>query len=145
MLVMLEGTAHQLLISISLSCWNLSSGVNQTPAITTEGMAKTAGCPTGLDSTCRDFPPTYRIMNASSRQFQRQSGAQKADSITNRLVLGILTAALFVGSASLWSNQVPPKLGDVSIPGSMGCAIAVYLGFTLVRAIRKSGRLHGRD
>ena len=70
---------------------------------------------------------------------------RKLDSITNRLVLGILTAALFVGSASLWSNQVPPKLGDVSIPGSMGCAIAVYLGFTLVRAIRKSGRLHGRD
>ena len=66
---------------------------------------------------------------------------RKLDSIVNRLVLGVLSAALFMGSASLWSNEVKPIVGGVSLPGSVGCAVAVYLGFLLVRAIRKSGNI----
>lgn len=66
---------------------------------------------------------------------------RKLDSIVNRLVLGVLSAALFVGSASLWSNGVRPLVGGVSLPGAAGCAIALYLGFVLVRAIRKAGNI----
>ena len=66
---------------------------------------------------------------------------QRLEPIVNRLVLGILSAALFVGSASLWSNQVRPTLGGVSVPGALGCAAAVLLGFVLVRAIRRSGSI----
>jgi ubiquinone biosynthesis protein len=66
---------------------------------------------------------------------------RRLDTIVNRLVLGILTAALFVGSASLLSNQVKPLLWDTSVPGAVGALTAVILGFTLVRAIRHSGSI----
>ena len=57
----------------------------------------------------------------------------------NRLVLGLLTAALFVGSTSLLSSNVKPLFYETSIPGAAGCIVAVYFGFTLIRAIKKSG------
>ena len=64
---------------------------------------------------------------------------RKLGSIVNRLVLGLLASALFVGSASLLSNNVRPSFRETSIPGAAGCMVAVYLGFTLIRAIKKSG------
>lgn len=66
---------------------------------------------------------------------------RRLDSIVNRLVMGILSAALFVGSASLWSNNVKPLISGVSVPGAVGCGIAVYLGFKVMRAIKNSGNL----
>ncbi len=64
---------------------------------------------------------------------------RRLDTIVNRLVLGLLTAALFVGSTSLLSSNVKPTFSEVSVPGAMGCFVALYLGFTLIRAIKKSG------
>jgi ubiquinone biosynthesis protein len=58
----------------------------------------------------------------------------------NRLVLGMLTSSLFLGSALMWSNNVL-SVGGVSILGLAGCIISVTLGFRLLWAIRKSGRL----
>ena len=66
---------------------------------------------------------------------------RRLDSVVNRLVMGVLSAALFVGSASLWSNEVKPLIRGTSLPGALGCAVAVYLGFNLIRAISKSGNL----
>ncbi len=66
---------------------------------------------------------------------------RRLDSIVNRLVMGVLTAALFMGSASLWSSNVRPLVYGVSLPGAAGCVVAVYLGFTLIRAIRLSGSI----
>ncbi len=66
---------------------------------------------------------------------------RRLDSIVNRLVLGLLASALFVGSASLLSNNVKPLCYETSVPGAAGCLIAVYLGFTLIRAIKKSGSI----
>ncbi len=66
---------------------------------------------------------------------------RRLDSIVNRLVLGLLASALFVGSTSLWSNNVKPLIYETSVPGAVGCLMAAYLGFTLIRAIRKSGNL----
>jgi ubiquinone biosynthesis protein len=59
----------------------------------------------------------------------------------NRLVLGMLTSALFVGSAVMWSREVPPLIAGVSVFGSLGCVISVALGLRLLWAIRKSGHL----
>ncbi len=59
------------------------------------------------------------------------------ETVVNRLVMGILTAALFVGSASLWSNQVPPVLYGASVPGLVGCAVATVMGWNLIREIRR--------
>jgi ubiquinone biosynthesis protein len=58
----------------------------------------------------------------------------------NRLVFGMLTSSLFLGSAWMMSNKVLP-VGEVSIPGLVGIAGSVALGLRLLWAIRKSGRL----
>ncbi len=66
---------------------------------------------------------------------------RRLDSIVNRLVLGLLVSALFVGSASMLSNNVKPMLLETSIPGAVGCLVAVSLAFRLLYAIKKSGSL----
>ncbi len=68
---------------------------------------------------------------------------RRLDSIVNRLVLGVLTAALFMGSANLWSRNVPPMLGPYSVPGAVGCFVAVFLGWRLLRAIMRTEGLRG--
>ncbi len=62
----------------------------------------------------------------------------------NRLVLGMLASALFLGSSLLLSNKVPPEVGGVSLLGATGCLAAIFLGLRLWRAINKSGRLDRR-
>jgi ubiquinone biosynthesis protein len=145
MLVMLEGTAHQLSPD-----FNIIELLEPYRAESIKRRLSPQRAWRKLQSAQRDWTRLAEtlpsdvadIMNRIRRgSFNINLEHRKLDSITNRLVLGILTAALFVGSASLWSNDVPPKLGSVSLPGSVGCAVAVYLGFTLVRAIKKSGNL----
>ncbi len=67
------------------------------------------------------------------------------DPIVNRLVLGVLAAALFLGSSELWSRQAPPLLGGVSIFGAVGYAASLFLIWRLLRAVRKSGNIDSRD
>ena len=70
----------------------------------------------------------------------------------NRLVLGMLASALFVGSSFLLSYDVPPLLfhgtepawlgmKDVSFLGLSGCTLSLLVGLRLLRAIGKSGHL----
>ncbi|UCG13537.1 MAG: AarF/ABC1/UbiB kinase family protein [Deltaproteobacteria bacterium] len=66
---------------------------------------------------------------------------RRLDATVNRLVYGILTAALFLGSCQLLGRQIPPLLGGISILGAAGCLLAAALGFRLFRAIKKSGDL----
>lgn len=61
----------------------------------------------------------------------------------NRLVLGLLTAALFVGSSTMTSANVLPVWG-VSLPGAIGCAVSFLMGVRLWLAIKRSGRLDQR-
>jgi ubiquinone biosynthesis protein len=72
----------------------------------------------------------------------------------NRLVLGMLASALFVGSSLMLSYSVPPVLFPqpsyfglyrLSILGMLGCAVSVLLGLRLLRAIGKSGHLDRSD
>ncbi len=92
-----------------------------------------------IESFPRDFADIIERVRRGS--FDVHLDHRRLDTIVNRLVLGILTAALFVGSASLWSANVRPLIGGVSVPGAAGCGVAVYLGFTLLRAIRRSGNI----
>ncbi len=65
----------------------------------------------------------------------------------NRLVLGMLTSALFLGSSLMLSRDVPPLLpifGGVSVVGLAGCSLACALALRLLRAIYKSGHLDQR-
>lgn len=67
------------------------------------------------------------------------------DPVINRLVLGVLTAAIFLGSSELWSRQAPPVLWGVSVFGALGYLLSVYLGYRLLRAIRKTGNISTKD
>ena len=62
----------------------------------------------------------------------------------NRLVLGLLTSALFLGSVLLVTNRVWP-LREVSVPGALGMALSAAMGLRLWRAISKSGHLDRRQ
>jgi len=68
----------------------------------------------------------------------------------NRLVLGLLTSALFLGSAVLISSEVPPLLFPehsywgfhrLSLLGLAACGVSLVLGLRVLRAIYKSGHL----
>lgn len=63
----------------------------------------------------------------------------------NRLALGLLTSALFLGSSLLLSMNVPPLFRGVSVAGALGCGVSLFLGLRLLRAINKSGHLDRRS
>jgi ubiquinone biosynthesis protein len=72
----------------------------------------------------------------------------------NRLVFGMITSALFLGSSLMLSQQVPPLLFPenaflglyrLSILGLSGVIASVLLGLRLFWAINKSGHLDRRD
>ncbi len=67
----------------------------------------------------------------------------------NRLVLGMLTSSLFLGSTVLMSQRVPPLfnipgIGEWSVLGLAGLIVSLGLGLRLLRAINKSGHLDRR-
>jgi ubiquinone biosynthesis protein len=68
----------------------------------------------------------------------------------NRLVMGILTSSLFLGSSVLLAYKVPPLLflqpgpmgmRDVSLLGLTGYVVSFLISLRLFRAINKSGHL----
>ncbi|MGY8768735.1 MAG: ABC1 kinase family protein [Pirellulales bacterium] len=72
----------------------------------------------------------------------------------NRMVMGMMASALFLGSSLLLSQNVPPVvfreefilgMKDVSILGLTGCLVSIGLGFRLLFAINKSGNLDKPD
>ena len=66
---------------------------------------------------------------------------RRLDTVVNRVVYGILTASLFLGSAMMWSRQAPPTIQGVSLFGAAGVAAAVVLAWRLLRAIKREGGL----
>jgi ubiquinone biosynthesis protein len=64
---------------------------------------------------------------------------RRLETTVNRLVLGILAAALFVSSAQLWSRAAPPLIAGVSVFGAVGYALGAFLGCRLLIAVKKSG------
>lgn len=66
----------------------------------------------------------------------------------NRLVLGMLTSALFLGSVLMVTNDVLPlgfwPLEGISAPGLLGVSLSAALGLRILRAINKSGHLDQR-
>jgi ubiquinone biosynthesis protein len=67
------------------------------------------------------------------------------DSVVNRLVLGILTSSLVLGSSLLWSMKAPPAFQGVSVMGALGFLAATVLGAVLFRAVRRSGKTVSKD
>ncbi|WP_417748495.1 ABC1 kinase family protein [Rosistilla oblonga] len=72
----------------------------------------------------------------------------------NRLVLGMLASALFLGSSLLLSREVPPLLftepwrfglHNISLVGLIGISISLLVMMRLIRAIGRTGHLDDRD
>ena len=72
----------------------------------------------------------------------------------NRLVLGLMTSAVFLGSSMMLSYKVPPlffagkgPLGiqDLSFLGLTGFLVSIMMGLRLMWAIRQSGNLDEKD
>jgi ubiquinone biosynthesis protein len=55
----------------------------------------------------------------------------------NRVVAGLLAAALFLGSAQLYSQSTPPVAFHVSAPGASGCVVVLIMGALLLRNIAR--------
>lgn len=66
-------------------------------------------------------------------------GHRHIDPVINRLMLGVMTAAMFVGSSLHWGMKAPPTLEGIYVFGAAGCLIAAYFGWRLLHAIKKSG------
>lgn len=68
----------------------------------------------------------------------------------NRLVLGLLTSSLLLGSSILMASKVPPLLfvnggplglQDLSLMGLVGFIVSSLVAFRILMAINKSGHL----
>jgi ubiquinone biosynthesis protein len=65
---------------------------------------------------------------------------RRLDPVVNRLVLGLLTSSLLLGSSLLWSMHAEPLVKGVSLFGAIGYALAFVMGVTLLGRIRRSER-----
>lgn len=74
-------------------------------------------------------------------EFDVHLDVRRFDPIVNRLVYGILIAALFTGSCRVLSQEIPPLIGGFSAFGAGGCLLAMILSYRLLRAINRSGDL----
>jgi ubiquinone biosynthesis protein len=72
----------------------------------------------------------------------------------NRLVLGMISSALFLGSSLMLSQRVPPLLfpqnpfwglHELSLLGLIGMITSVMMGLRLIRSIYKTGHLDHKE
>jgi ubiquinone biosynthesis protein len=142
-LIMLEGTAQQLSPK-----FNLAELIEPYATKSFQDKFSPQRLYKKLESRYRDWDNLIEILprDAADILHRMKKGSfdvhlnhRRLDTTINRLVLGILTAALFMGSTSLLSQSVPPLAWGVSIPGAAGCAMAVWLGYSLIRAIKRMG------
>jgi ubiquinone biosynthesis protein len=63
----------------------------------------------------------------------------------NRLALGLLASAVFIGSAMMLCTAVPPLILGESLFGLMGCTLSLMMGMRLWWAMRHSGYTHKKE
>lgn len=103
-----------------------------------------------LEQLAEVFPRRVRdiLQQVQSGRFDVHLDHRGLEPSVNRLVLGMLTSALFLGSVLLVTNNVWPiafwPLQGTSAPGLLGVTISAALGLRLLRAINKSGHLDRR-
>jgi ubiquinone biosynthesis protein len=145
MLVMLEGTAQHLSPSFSIA--ELLERYRQRAVLRRLSpqrvWRKLHRAQRDWTRLLESFPRDLTDLMARIRKgtFEVHLDHRHLDAVVNRLVVGLLTAALLLASATLLDGQVPPLVGGYSLPGVAGMIIAVALGFRLLRAIRNSGDL----
>jgi ubiquinone biosynthesis protein len=103
-----------------------------------------------LEQLAEVFPRRMRdiLQQVQSGRFDVHLDHRGLEPSVNRLVLGMMTSALFLGSVLLVTNNVWPlnfwPFDGVSAPGLLGASLSAALGLRLLRAINKSGHLDRR-
>ena len=150
-LIMLEGTAR--LLSPSFSLMEVMEPYQRrmmtrrlSPA---RQMKKMRRIYYELEQLAELMPRRLReiLQQVQSGKFDVHLDHRGLEPSVNRLVLGMLASALFLGSSLMISRSV--GLVHIfgygfSVPGVLGCALALALGLRLLRAISKSGHLDRR-
>jgi ubiquinone biosynthesis protein len=92
-----------------------------------------------LPSQMRDM-----ISKAQTGRIEVQLEHHHLQTSINRLVLGIITGSMILGSSILWALKAPPTIFDVSIMGVLGMMASTLLGARLVRAIFRTRSFEGK-
>lgn len=95
-----------------------------------------------IDRLVRNGPRNIAdiLDRAQSGKLQMSHEVNHLELVANRLVGGMLTASLFIGSAMLLSHKVPPLAFGESILGGLGFLAAVAVGTRMLWRIRKDIR-----
>jgi ubiquinone biosynthesis protein len=103
-----------------------------------------------LEHLAEVLPRSVRdiVQQVQSGRFDVHLDHRGLEPSVNRLVFGLITSALFLGSSWLLSSAVPPLLPipwiaweGLSVLGLLGMGLSVALGLRLLWAINKSGHL----
>lgn len=81
------------------------------------------------------------LEQVESGQFDVHLDHRGLEPSVNRLVLGMLSSAMYLGSSILISRGVGPRIYDIPVIGACGLILGVLLGLRVLRAIAKSGHL----
>ncbi len=142
-LIMLDGTSRQVTPGFSLAellapYYKLAFQRRFAPNRIMHGIARSYRDWRRLfDALPRDLSDIIsRIREERLEVHLEHRGLEKS---VNRLVKGLIASALFIGSAMLLSSKLPPAPAGVSVPGVLGCLVASFLAFQLLRAIGKAG------
>jgi len=139
-LVVLEGSARQLSPSFSLAeVINLYVREHGVGQLRKRFLRKVQRTTRDWDRFLSDLP---RELDEIMKRFREgkldihheHKGIERT---VNRLVRGIIAAALIVGSAMMWSRDTPPLLYGMSVIGVLGYVAAMYLAFYLIRTTRE--------
>jgi ubiquinone biosynthesis protein len=143
-LAMLEGTARQLEPNFSLMelIQPYQKKMLRRRLSPARQMRKVRRIYSELEQLAEVLPRRLReiLQQVETGKFDVHLDHRGLEPSVNRLVLGMMTSALFLGSSLLISHKVWP-LWEVSVPGTLGVLLSGFLGWRLLRAIGKSGRL----
>ncbi len=138
-LIVLEGTARQLSPSFNLMelVGPYHDQLMSERLRPKHWLAKLRRTHRDVDRLLSDGPRdlTNLLDRLRSGQFEVKLEHRHLQAAINRLVAGLLAAALFLGSAQLYSQRIPPVAFGVSVPGASGCIVALVMGTLLLRKI----------
>ena len=103
-----------------------------------------------MGDLAREFPGEARrvinmLKHGDAKITFRHDGlepvVQAWDRVSNRLSFAVVLAALIIGSSLIIHAEIPPTWQGVPVIGLLGFVIAALMGFTLLIAIIRHGRM----
>ncbi len=106
----------------------------------------------GLDMAdmVRELPAEVRrivaqVKKGEARMVFRHEGLdpvmESAERISNRLSFSVVLASLIIGSSLIIHSNIPPKWHDIPVIGLIGYVLAALMGFWLLIAILRHGKM----